>query len=116
MAASVMLTDDLWWIAGGLDAETNSTLRSTIQVNSDLEVTPGPDMPLPLRGHCLQRLNETHVSLNGGHHGSTVYFNRTYLFEWENGLWTRLPDFNHKRANHACGVAGNKLVREPIHS
>ena len=109
MAASVMLNSHLWWITGGLDAADNSTLRTSILVNSDLEVTPGPDLPLPLRGHCLLKLNETHVLLNGGHHGSTVYFNRTYLLEWETGVWTRLPNFNNKRANHACGLAGDSF-------
>ena len=106
-----MIHPDLLWIAGGYLYEEDVYTQSSILLNADLESSPGPDLPHRYtKGHCIARVNESHLFLHGGEDGADNFTSSAYLLEWESGEWTRLADGRYYRAQHICGRAGNSMV------
>ena len=52
--------------------------------------TLGPILPVEIRNHCLENINNTHAILAGGY-GQTGSVNKTYLLNKNEMAWTPLP-------------------------
>ena len=76
-SASVVLHDKLW-ITGGLSG-SNDPIKSTEIIDLFNESKDHIDLPEPMYSHCLAKVDENHVLLNGG---MTMYGPRksTYLY------------------------------------
>ena len=111
-ASSVVLPDGRLWILGGLGVD--SILKTTeiitppsMEPFGRWKVTRGPDLPLPLFGHCVLKLSNGKIMLSGGFNGEDqVDIGKE--FEWKgdlvSGKWTSKPwsGMKSKRYDHTC--------------
>ena len=111
-ASSVVLPDGRLWILGGLGAD--SILKSTeiitppsFHTMGRWKLTKGPDLPVPLFGHCVERLSNGKIMLSGGFDGKDQV-DVSKEFEWEgdlnSGKWTSKPwsSMKTQRYDHSC--------------
>ena len=88
------------WYTGGENLDTGSLMRT--EILSDAQVFPGPDLPYPVRGHCIVKVSEETILITGGAtSGLTKTNNRQTWFYNANG-WTRGPDMIESRERHGC--------------
>ena len=90
---------------GGLtpneDFPVDSTLSSTEFVSlhyPDLNGKPGPELPVPVWGHCLVQLNDYSAMLIGGR----PLGKSTYLLDFETETWSLGPSMKYDRYLHQC--------------
>ena len=114
-ASSVVLPDGRLWITGGLDDD--SILETTEILEETKEgkwiVYPGPDLPKPLFGHCLEVLRNGRVLLVGGFDGSDQT-DITEEFEWiggDYGKWSTKDwsAMKFKRYDHSCFAKDGRI-------
>lgn len=96
-SASVVMGSQLW-ITGGIDRSENHTSTTEIV---DLfapaaPVVKGPELPRPMQGHCIAKINETTVLI--------MYESKTYFFDYEAQVWTDGPDRNIETLDFGCGI------------
>ncbi len=99
-----------FWITGGVN--DGLIFNSTEILNGDLVIEPGPFLPIPLWGHCIVQVDDTHTMVAGG-------FNlngpnpRSFMFNWDSGTWSSLTNMSYARYFHGCGkmiTSGNSDV------
>ncbi len=103
-----MRDDGTLWIAGGWSGE--SSLRST-ELVSTWGSTKGPDLPVPLWGHCMLMVNSNTAMITGGKDYPTESW--LYDLDADTGKWTSVPSMTTGRHGHACGilsVSGSQVV------
>ena len=69
----------------------------------------GDSLPTPLHGHCMTRINRTHIFLVGG---ATSHSDRTaaaYIYSETTG-WVQTESMRVSRYWHACGLHDDNLV------
>jgi hypothetical protein len=66
------------------------------------------DLPHSLVGHCLVKLNTTHVFLTGGWTG-TRYSAASFIYSTRTGF-VRVKDMSTARTYHACSLHSDNLV------
>ena len=73
-AAGVRLQNGSWWFTGGMSVKGGnpSVLKSTeiLSMSNDtrtLNFTKGTDLKIGMNGHCITRLNSTHIFMAGGY-------------------------------------------------
>ena len=94
-SSSVILNNDVLWITGGnTPLSTNSS--EFVRLNRPSEI--GPALPLNLNGHCMTKINDTHVIITGGvnNKGQSIIVDVT-TFEMILG-----PRLSSERSYHAC--------------
>ena len=122
-AASVPIKNNsALWITGGQNGVSKELLLATeimdIRANGNLgSARLSIDLPLPVSGHCLIRLNDHTLYLIGGK-SSNGTSSRTFYLNLEsttwstnnNGNWTEGPHLKHPRYLHSCGMQGTKVI------
>ena len=114
-----MLPDGRLWILGGLGSK--SVLKSTeiitppsLEPMNRWKVTKGPDLPMPLFGHCTLKLSNGKIMLSGGFDGKDQV-DISKEFEWKgdlnSGKWTSKPwsSMKTRRYDHSC-FSSEKLM------
>ena len=94
-SSSVILNNNVLWITGGnMPLSTNSS--EFVRLNRPSEI--GPVLPLNLNGHCMTKINDTHVIITGGvnNKGQSIIVDVT-TFEMILG-----PRLSSERSYHAC--------------
>ena len=99
-AASIMVNDTLWITGGSAPQQAGSEMKSSILVLPNGETKPGPDLPIPVKDHCLVGINENEYFLIGGYPEG----NRTFKYNFAEGSWTTGPNLLKHRQDHACGL------------
>ncbi len=95
------------WITGGanLDGNHQNFLHTTSLVSINQSI-PGPDLPLPLMGHCLVKKtnleSDNEIVLIGGNHNGNSQ-QKIYIYNWIKEDWTTGPDMKSARQSMACG-------------
>jgi len=97
---------ETWWVTGGADASINHELSSTEELTGNTWHISTP-LPTPLYGHCMVKINSSHVFIAGGYDGNG-YSTATYLYSSTSG-YTTLPSMPIARAAHACGILGTDI-------
>ena len=68
-----------------LGGYNGSRLLSSTEVFANGAFTPGASLPVPMSGHCMIKINETHSIVTGGHMQKTYVsivssrFNACYI-------------------------------------
>ena len=68
---------------------------------------PGPALPTPLYGHCLQKLNRSHFVLIGGHDGKNPISKVSFF---DGSQWIEGPNLRIARKYHSCALLHSLLV------
>ena len=112
-SASLVINDTSLWITGGLPEITQSTEIVSL-VENKLTSETGPDLPMPLFGHCLVPIPDGNYMIIGGYTSDqTSLFDETdetFIFHAQNQSWTSGPSLNLGRYYHSCGVLDNTVV------
>ena len=67
-------------------------------------------LPTPLWGHCVVKLNSSHVFIAGGnldYYGQVS--NASYIYSKDTGF-VEVPPMTRERCGHACGLHGGKII------
>jgi len=105
-SASAVETESGWWITG---PGASTTLWDGA---SWLNTTQQPELPDYTVGHCLVRLNSSHVLLTGGTlawESGAPETTASYLYSQDSGF-VRVNDMPTPRALHGCGVHQGEVV------
>ena len=103
--ASSLVDSETWLVTGGWDSQdaTNSSEAWQWGGGGGLSGHGGPDLPLPLSGHCQLTVNSSQVMMLGGGGGSGVH-----VLDWGSGEWlAQLPDVPTGLSRDACGLIEN---------
>ena len=75
-SAGIVLNKDIFWVTGGAFHQKSTEL---VMLNGPNISIPGPELPMPFDGHCITKLNDSFVILNGGieNDGKTLIVNTT---------------------------------------
>lgn len=95
-AASAVVLNQEIWITGGNSGPEPRFLKTTEKISLDGTVSPGPNLPVPLIGHCTVR-SYGQIFIIGGASQSTTYVYDLDLTRVRNG-----PSLNSARNIHAC--------------
>ena len=90
----------------GLDANL-SVLSSTEVLTGNTWHSSTP-LPTPLAGHCMVKINSSHVFIAGGI-GDNGYSAAAHLYSSTSGTFSPLPDMAIARSYHACGILGTDV-------
>ena len=93
-ASSITIFNDtVWWITGGYK-NGNNPLRSTemLEINNGeiIKNMTAPDLPKPMNGHCMARVDNNRVFMSGGSS------RQSYIFNELHGNFTELPELKHQ--------------------
>ena len=105
--------DDFVWVTGGLVNGSNTV--DTEIVTRDSSVS-GPNLPEPLEGHCLLRVDSQTTFLGGGSNSGLQKddLRWAFLYHWDTDSWEQLPSFTLKRKEHHCGLVTNDQGEQEI--
>merc|ERR1711892_1299874 len=98
---------DSWWVTGGYD-EHGNVLTSTevLTGNTWLSSTP---LPTPVYGHCMVKINSSHVFIAGGQDRYNHPIAAAYLYNTDSGTFSPLPDMALPRDDPTCGILGTDI-------
>jgi len=96
--AKAVQLGNLWWITGGHDGK--KVLSSTELRHPNGTWTSHVDLPVSNRGHCMTRVNDTHVILLGGYQGNSN-LKSAYMYNIKTG-WKKLRDVKNQKYYHSC--------------
>ena len=93
-------------ISGGYDASDREISSTEVLTGSTWHIsTP---LPAPVYGHCMVKINSSHVFIAGGEDDNT-YYAASYIYSSTSGTFSRLPDMAITRSDHACGILGTDI-------
>ena len=111
--ASSMIGSSTWFISGG--KSTNETHLDTTEIWIDGRFQEGPRLPRQMAAHCQLSLNSTHIFFAGGGLYPDYLSDEAYIFHWEEGTWTILPNMARAKSNTFCGfLSGDGAAAEEI--
>ena len=97
-ATSVQLSDNDFWIAGGLDSDGNKMSSTEIYVSATGQFEYGPDLPFSVSGHCMARINDTHYVMSGGRTDiDNLVTTKTMLYNIDDDVWTEIGNMVDER-------------------
>ncbi len=112
-ASGVRLPDRGWWVTGGEDDHGDLLDSSEIVVSestTELEVEPGPLLPVKISQHCLVRIDNTKVMLIGGRTENEPFSAEAFYFNWQKSktsrrrTWSTRMSMRRGRRGHTCFV------------
>ena len=68
---------------GGIDGNGEKTNSTEIYSDNNFEI--GPELPVAVSGHCVEKLNETHAILSGGLTENIDYLQDVWLINLISG-------------------------------
>ncbi len=101
------------WVTGGRDYLGSAMFTATDYISWETSspiVSPGPDLPFRITGHCMINLDDKAVLLIGGikvsdFNGEEYTSDQTWLFNLTSENWIRTEvALKHARANLVCGL------------
>ncbi len=92
-ASGLALNESHLWITGGVDLNGKNVLAT--EFVSSLEVSPGPDLPTPIKGHCMILVKTDLVALISP--DKLLYLNLT------SGFWSIKSNRTLETNDFACG-------------
>ncbi len=110
-AASVSINNyATLWVTGGSYEVTTEFLD--VNPGLYLDQTMGPNLPIPIKGHCLDIIKDdkagTKVILYGGKSSPGVFRKDAWTIDLvdgdASGGWTPIPSMSLTRERHSCGV------------
>jgi len=99
-AASVQLEEG-WWVTGGYNDTSSGSSLSSTELYDGNTWHSSVDLPTPMNGHCLVKLNSSHVFLTGGGAASYIYSRASGFI--------KLRDMSTWRYDHGCGLFGEQV-------
>ena len=108
-SAAVAINSHQLWVTGGIYG--SNILASTEIVDilaNPPTIVPGPELPVPMDGHCIVQFNQSTVLFMGGYPN----YKKTFFFDTSTQTWTNGPDMNHQRMYFGCGltIMGSDLL------
>ena len=94
-SSSVILNKDVLWITGG-NTPLSANSSEFVRLNGPTEM--GPVLPLNLNGHCMTKINDTHVIIIGGVNNK----GQSIIVDVTNFEMTLGPRLSCERSYHAC--------------
>jgi len=96
---------DYWWIYGeNPPSGTETSLYFNMERYGDPLYGNGPTLPEAINAPCFAKVNETFAFVTGspftGQHPTSL----AWLYDFENNIWTPLPDTKYKRLGSSCAV------------
>lgn len=92
-AASVMVTDSVWWITGGDRAKATSSTEILTFGGPDgmPSGSKGPPLPVAYTRHCVVKVDENRFFLSGG------YTREVLVLNWNTTEWIRGTEMSKVR-------------------
>ena len=92
------------WVTGGYNSDAYE-LESTFYVGLN-EVTRGPDLPDPLRSHCVVRINSSRIMIAGGMNDEHYfdYLSESHYYDEDTKKWSGAQTLSSMRAGHSCSM------------
>jgi len=95
-----------WWVTGGYDLRFTNLDTTELWTNNQWQ--EHVRLPEPMEGHCMTRVNQSHILMTGG--GTTGYrSSSSYLYSEETGF-TKIEDMKTRRRRHGCSVIDDNVV------
>ena len=108
-AAEAMLQNGSWIVIGGKGLD-GTPLFSTEIFNNDLFVS-NFIWPQAISGHCVKKINESHIFLAGGETHNETLLDTVYFMNVESSFWLSLEErLKYSRRGHVCGIVGNDII------
>jgi len=101
-AASVETTLG-WWVTGGFDGEK---MLATTELWSNNKWQEHVRLPEPMYGHCMTKINESHILIVGG---ENKWSKNAFLYSEETGF-TKLGDLKTGRSYQGCSLVNDNMV------
>ena len=97
-SAAVAMGSHQLWITGGYDDSSEDVMFTEIVdfTSSPASVVRGPELPMPMDGHCIVKLNESTVLF--------MYRYKTFFFDYSAQAWTNGPDMSYDRYDFGCAI------------
>lgn len=119
--ASAILTDQGWWVTGGLvsnKSEASNSSGSLPTVATELlelpvdyqgNFTEGPDLPFAMHKHCILQIAPGLTLLIGGIAPTSppATLATTLLYNWTSQSWCRMGQLASPRADLSCALLIN---------
>jgi len=102
--AAAIEFDGSWWVTGGHNGEN---YHNTTEVWDKKTWHDGEPLPQPVSGHCIVKLNSSHLLLAGGRNEEQLA--ETYLYSKDKG-WEQQADMMNKRSHFSCALVKSGLV------
>jgi len=100
--------DESFWIAGGTSDGVDAVATSQIYDATTGTWYPGPELPLPLDGSCVARLDSTHTLFTGGEQAGGV---ANWVYDFDTEMFTQVGDFiGGNRFVHGCATLADGRV------
>merc|ERR1711892_108336 len=97
---------ETWWVTGGYDPSDREISSTEVLTGNSWHIsTP---LPAPVYGHCMVKINSSHVFIAGGEDDNSVYA-ASYICSSTSGTFSPLPDMAIARSYHACGILGTDV-------
>ena len=101
-ASSVDYGNGIWIITGGQKYSNGvPVILETSEILIDLAFTQGPNLPIPLSGHCTVKISDDQLLVAGGYGES--YLTDTYILNINQNTSDAVPSMKYGRFGHACG-------------
>jgi len=93
-----------WWVTGGYDLRFTNLDTTELWTNNQWQAHVR--LPEPMEGHCMTRVNQSHILLTGGYPDTRT---SSYLYSEETGF-TKIEDMKTRRSGHGCSVIDDNVV------
>ena len=106
-AAGSMLENGTWIIIGGKGLDT--VPLPTSEYLEDSIFVPGMPWSEAVSGHCMEKINKSHIFIAGGESYNSGLLDSTYILKVDHSYWFPMENrLSHKRSGHVCGIANEK--------
>ena len=109
-AASVDYGNGSWLITGGEKyLESVPLILDTSEILTHDKFTQGPNLPIPLSGHCIVRLKRFQIFIAGGYGKNAIeHLRSSFILDMQNRpTWNNLTLMQYGKFGHACGKVEN---------
>ena len=101
-ASSVSYKNGSWIITGGQKySDGINVILNTSEILKNVGFIQGPNLPIPLSGHCSVNINEEEIFIAGGY--GQPHLKNSFIFNNKAFSWDHLPLMKYGRFGHACG-------------
>ena len=100
--ASSVNYNNSWIITGGQTyLDRVPIILDTSEILGNLSFTQGPDLPIPLSGHCSVNINDDQIFMSGGY--GQPHLQNSFILNVKELSWEILPLMKYGKFGHVCG-------------